>query len=151
MLLDCVACLRWLQPGFARTGGLHAFAAFDCEGNLLACREDIGRHNAADKVIGSMLRRGLLGARSDEPRPALLVASGRCGFEIAQKAAAARIPILAGISAPTSLAIDLAQRVGLTLAAFVRADRFNLYAHPQRLQPAGCSPSGPMGSPPGRP
>lgn len=127
-LLSFSEQLRAGQPTFDRTGGLHAVALFDRDGALKVLREDVGRHNATDKVIGSHFRRGGSFAGS-----ALLV-SGRAGFEIVQKAAVARIPLVAAISAPSSLAIDLADRVGITLAAFVRPPRAGLYAHPERVR-----------------
>ena len=120
--------LREIQPAFDRTGGLHAAAALDVSGALLAGAEDVGRHNAVDKVIGTLLRTGALaGAR-------VLAVSGRVSFEIVQKAAVAQIPIVAGVSAPTSLAVDLAERLGLTLAGFVRDGALNVYAHRTRIE-----------------
>ena len=116
------------QLWFARTGGLHAAGLFDERGALVALREDVGRHNAVDKVIGHAVIRELLPLDRH-----LLVVSSRVGFEIAQKAAVARIPVLVGVSAPSSLAIELANELGLTLIAFLRGDRFNVYAHPQRV------------------
>src|SRR5262245_52462226 len=118
--------LATAQPLFRTTGGLHAAALFDSEGALLAAREDIGRHNATDKVLGWRLR-----AMGDAA--AILLVSGRASFEIVQKALAARIPIVAAVSAPSSLAVALAREAGLTLAAFVREGQFNLYAAPERV------------------
>ncbi|HZS37032.1 MAG TPA: formate dehydrogenase accessory sulfurtransferase FdhD [Polyangia bacterium] len=115
------------QPNFARTGGIHAAAAFDAAGALLACHEDVGRHNAVDKTIGALLYAARLKDAS------LLAVSGRSSFEIVQKAAAARIPIVASVSAASSLAIDLAESAGLTLAGFVRGGSLNVYTHPERL------------------
>ncbi|WP_071902341.1 formate dehydrogenase accessory sulfurtransferase FdhD [Cystobacter ferrugineus] len=130
--------LRGTQLNFAHTGGVHAAAALDAHGEVLAAFEDVGRHNAVDKVVGALvLEHGLRSARTalkDSPRPALLVVSGRVGFDILQKAAVARIPIVASVSAATSLAIDLAGRAGITLATFVRGGRFNVYSHPERLR-----------------
>ncbi|QRN97830.1 formate dehydrogenase accessory sulfurtransferase FdhD [Archangium violaceum] len=130
--------LRTVQPNFARTGGVHAAAALDVEGNVLAAFEDVGRHNAVDKVVGAMvLEHGLRSARASRPseaRPIVLVVSGRVSFEIVQKAAMARCPVVASVSAASSLAIDLAERAGITLATFVREGRFNVYSHPERIR-----------------
>jgi FdhD protein len=120
--------LRKSQTVFDRTGGLHAAGLFDREGSLLASAEDVGRHNAVDKVVGRRFR--------DRKLPddrAMLQVSGRVSFEIVQKAAAAGIPIVSAVSAPSSLAVSAADRLGLTLAAFVRGDRLTLYAHPERV------------------
>jgi FdhD protein len=116
--------MRASQETFDRTGGLHAAALFDREGKLEALREDIGRHNATDKVIG---------ARAPQLAGRVLLVSGRAGFEIVQKAAVARIPIVAAISAPSSLAIDLAERLGVTLVAFLRPPRASIYTHARRI------------------
>ncbi len=124
------ARLRERQSIFARTGGLHAAALFDAEGELLELREDIGRHNATDKVVGAFLLRGGLPLFNS-----LLMVSGRAGFEIVQKAYAAGIPIVASVSAPSSLAVELAQTGGITLVGFLRERRFNIYANPQRVRP----------------
>jgi FdhD protein len=117
------------QTRFAQTGGLHAAAALADDGTVLALAEDVGRHNAVDKAIGRLL----YDDRIAREEAALLVVSGRVSFEIVQKASAARIPAIAAVSAPTSLAIDLAERAGITLAAFVRDGRFNVYAHAERI------------------
>jgi FdhD protein len=130
---DSVRRLRAGQRAFAATGGLHAAAAYDETGVQLAIFEDVGRHNAVDKLCGELLLRRAIGRARLAPRPALLAISGRCGFEIVQKAAAAGIPVVASVSAASSLAIDLASSAGVTLAAFVRAGRFNVYSHPQRI------------------
>jgi FdhD protein len=119
--------LAHVQPNFARTGGLHAAAACDASGAPIAAFEDVGRHNAVDKTVGALLRGGQLGAA------ALLAVSGRSSFEIVQKAAVARIPVVASVSAASSLAIDLAHATGITLAAFVRSGAFNVYTHPSRI------------------
>ncbi|OJT17338.1 formate dehydrogenase family accessory protein FdhD [Archangium sp. Cb G35] len=130
--------LRSVQPNFARTGGVHAAAALDERGTVLAAFEDVGRHNAVDKVVGALvLEQGLRSARASRPdalRPTVLVVSGRVSFEIVQKAAMARCPFVASVSAASSLAIDLAERAGITLATFVRNGRFNVYTHPERLR-----------------
>jgi FdhD protein len=123
--------LRARQSIFAATGGLHGAALFDSGGSILEVREDIGRHNATDKVIGAAFRRGDFPFSSS----ALLV-SGRAGFEIVQKANAAGIPIVASVSAPSSLAVALADAAGMTLVGFLRGRRFNVYAHPSRIAPA---------------
>ncbi len=117
------------QPIFTRTGGLHAAALFDADGNLLVLREDIGRHNALDKVVGWALLGGKL-PLSD----CILLVSGRGGFEIVQKALAAGLPVLASVSAPSSLAVQLARELGLTLIGFLRGRRFVLYAGAERCQ-----------------
>ncbi len=129
-----VAALRSAQRVFARTGGTHAAAAFTRDGRRLVVREDVGRHNAVDKVVGALLRERHVGAtRAGADGPALLVVSGRSSFELVQKAARARIPVVASVSAPTSLAVDLALAMNVTLAGFVRGDAVNVYAHPGRL------------------
>jgi FdhD protein len=127
-LLELVDRLCSTQPLFKRTGGLHAAGLFSADGELVAAREDVGRHNAVDKVIGRALLDGLLPASQH-----VLVVSGRGGFEIVQKAVAAGIPILAAVGAPSSLAVATARRFGLTLAGFVRDRRMNVYAAPERL------------------
>ncbi len=120
--------LRSAQPIFGRTGGLHAAGLFTPAGELLCLREDVGRHNAVDKVIGWAVANGALPLAGH-----LLAVSGRISFEIAQKALAARIPIIAAVSAPTSLAVDLAERAGLTLVGFARGEGFNVYGARRRV------------------
>ena len=123
--------LRAEQAVFGRTGGLHAAALFDAAGALLALREDIGRHNAVDKVIGWALLEGRLPLNAH-----VMLVSGRGGFEIVQKTLAAGIPILASVSAPSSLAVKLAREFGLTLAGFLRGRRFVVYSGEFRCLPA---------------
>jgi FdhD protein len=115
--------IRSEQAVFARTGGLHAAALFDAMGNLLALREDIGRHNAVDKVVGWAMREGRLPLSRS-----ILMVSGRGGFEIAQKALAAGVPVMASVSAPSSLAVKLARELGMTLIGFLRGERFVVYS-----------------------
>ena len=116
------------QPVFSRTGGLHAAALFDADRSLLVAREDVGRHNAVDKVIGWALRR----ARFPLGGHVLLV-SGRISYEIAQKALVARLPVLAAVSAPSSLAVDLAERSGMALVGFLRGTTLNVYGRRERV------------------
>ncbi|HJK91948.1 MAG TPA: formate dehydrogenase accessory sulfurtransferase FdhD [Polyangiaceae bacterium LLY-WYZ-15_(1-7)] len=127
LLLGAPDALAEHQPTFRRTGALHGAALLDAEGRRLASAEDVGRHNAVDKVVGRLLREERLA------RAAVLVVSGRVGFEIVQKAAVARVPALVAVSGPSSLAVDLAARAGLVLAAFVRGGRMNVYAGAERL------------------
>jgi FdhD protein len=121
--------LRDAQRAFAETGGLHAAGVFDTTGALQLSAEDVGRHNAVDKLLGRLLMSGHLPLEDS-----LLFVSGRSSFEIVQKAYLGGLPLIAAVSAPSSLAIDLANRAGITLLGFVRGDRFNVYTHPQRVK-----------------
>jgi FdhD protein len=132
LLSDTIENMTRIQPTFTHTGGVHAAAAFGLDGCALVCSEDVGRHNAVDKTVGALLFDRLVGASRGA---VVLAVSGRSSFEIVQKAAVARIPIVASVSAASSLAVDLATDVGITLAGFVRRKGFNLYAHPERIVP----------------
>jgi FdhD protein len=128
VLVGLPTSLRSSQPLFGRTGGLHAAGLFGPEGELLAAREDVGRHNAVDKLVGSLVLSGALPASR-----AVLVVSGRASYEIVQKAAAAGTPVVAAVSAASSLAVEAARRLGITLAGFVRHGTATVYCHPERL------------------
>jgi FdhD protein len=127
------ALMRAGQALFARTGGLHAACAVSEASGLLAHAEDVGRHNAVDKVVGRLLYTGALAAGAS-PRPHLLAVSGRASFELVQKAAMAGFCCIASVSAPSSLAVATAHAAGLTLASFVREGRFTVYAHPEQVR-----------------
>jgi FdhD protein len=120
--------LRAAQRAFDETGGLHAAALFTPSGELLAIREDVGRHNALDKLVGSQVRAGSMPLHDR-----VLAVSGRVSFEIVQKAAVAGIPIVCAVSAPSDLAVEAADRLGVTLVGFLRGDGFNVYAHDDRV------------------
>ena len=128
LLPGLVEQLRSGQGVFERTGGLHAAGLFTAGGNPICVREDIGRHNAVDKVVGRMLMEGRLPARDT-----ILVVSGRAGYEIVQKSITAGIVVLAAVGAPSSLAVALAREFNQTLVGFLRGERFNVYAAPDRL------------------
>jgi FdhD protein len=127
--------LRRHQPTFEATGGTHAAALWDLDGGLIAAHEDVGRHNAVDKVVGALL---LARAAGGGGAPAVLAMSGRGGFEIVQKAARAGVPVVACVSAPTTLAVSVARAAGVTLCGFVRGGRMNVYTHAGRLGGLGA-------------
>jgi FdhD protein len=122
------AHLRAAQPVFDGTGGLHAAALVSHDGEVAASAEDVGRHNAVDKIVGAMLHENRLPLDDF-----VLAVSGRASFELVQKACLAGVPMLVAVSAPSSLAIDLAEACGVTLVGFARGERFNIYSHPQRI------------------
>ncbi len=125
--------LREAQRAFDATGGIHAAGLFTAAGELIAMREDVGRHNALDKLIGSQLLAGRTPLHDT-----ILLVSGRAGFELVQKAAVAGIPVMAAVSAPSDLAVELAERLGLTLVGFLRGDGYNIYARADRIRIEGA-------------
>ncbi len=127
-LLSLPGRLRAAQDVFTATGGLHAAGLFDAAGTLLAIHEDVGRHNALDKLVGGRFLAGELPLNDR-----IVLVSGRTSFELVQKAAIAGVPILAAVSAPSDLAVEAAERLGVTLVGFLRADGFNVYARPDRI------------------
>jgi len=128
MLVTLPDKLRAAQRGFDKTGGLHAAGLFR-DGELVCLREDVGRHNAVDKVVGWAVQREMLPLSGT-----VLQVSGRASFELVQKALMAGIPTLVAVSAPSSLAVELADEAGLTLIGFLRGTSYNIYAHPHRLK-----------------
>jgi len=128
VLIHLPTLLRNAQQVFTQTGGLHAAGVFDITGHLVSLREDVGRHNAVDKVVGQ----GVLAGEACLANHILLV-SGRTSFEIMQKATMARIPIICAVSAPSSLAVEVARRFRMTLIGFLRGHNFNVYTHPERI------------------
>jgi FdhD protein len=128
MLLALPVALRKAQKVFERTGGLHAAGLFSVDGEPVSVREDVGRHNAVDKVVGEQVLAGHVPLADH-----VLQVSGRLSFEIVQKAAVAGIPVVSAVSAPSSLAVEAGERFGMTLVGFVRDERLNVYTHPERL------------------
>jgi len=128
LLIALPDLLRAAQRAFEETGGLHAAGLFTPSGELMEIREDVGRHNALDKLVGSQVL-----AKTMPLHGRILMVSGRVSFEIVQKAAVAGVPIIAAVSAPSDLAIEAADRLGVTLVGFLRGDGFNVYAHDERI------------------
>jgi FdhD protein len=127
-LISLPGTVRDAQAVFEHTGGLHAAGLFDPDGRLITLREDVGRHNALDKLIGSQVMAGELPLHGR-----IVLLTGRAGFELVQKAAVAGVPVVAAVSAPTDLAVEAAERLGVTLVGFLRGDGFNVYARPDRV------------------
>jgi len=128
IIIESSEILRKNQIEFSKTGGIHASGLLDTDGNIVALKEDVGRHNALDKLIGYALRKNLLDVTNQ-----FLACSGRLNFDLVQKALMANISILTGVGAPTSLAIDLANKFDMTLVGFVKEDRFNIYSNEDRI------------------
>ena len=128
IIMNSPFMLRQNQSEFAKTGGIHASGLFDKKGNIIALREDVGRHNALDKLIGSVLKENLLDNSSQ-----FLTCSGRLNFDLVQKALMANIGVLVGVGAPTSLAVDLAKKFNMTLVGFVKDKSFNIYSNNERI------------------
>ena len=126
--------LRQNQSEFVKTGGIHASGLFDKKGNVIALREDVGRHNALDKLIGLVLKENLLDNNSQ-----FLTCSGRLNFDLVQKALMANIGVLVGVGAPTSLAVDLAKKFNMTLVGFVKENSFNIYSNNERIIIKNCN------------
>lgn len=122
---------RALQVNFKHTGGIHAATLWNAAGEIVLQREDVGRHNAVDKVLGAMLAQGKMPLAGHA-----LMVSGRAGFELVQKAAMAAIPLMAAVGAPSHLAVQLAEERGMTLIGFLRGEQFNVYSHPERVLPS---------------
>jgi FdhD protein len=134
LVLAAPNLLRAQQRGFAKTGGLHAAGLLTSDGAMECVREDVGRHNAVDKVIGWAIKQDRLPLSQ-----MILAVSGRASFELTQKAVLAGIPVLAAVSAPSSLAVELADTAGLTLVGFIRGETMNVYTHPERIELTGSS------------
>ncbi len=132
VLLELPDRLRAAQRAFDRTGGIHATGLFSATGELLLAREDVGRHNALDKLVGALARAGIDGAGG------VLLLTSRVSVEMVQKAAVAGVPVLAAVGAPSSLAVATAERLGMTLVGFLRGSRCNIYAHPRRIATASA-------------
>ena len=128
VILSLPSLLTQLQSVFEKTGGIHASAIFDKSGKLLLLKEDVGRHNALDKIAGAALQQGLLPLSEQ-----ILLVSGRASFELVQKAAMIGVPLMAAVGAPSSLAAELAEEAGITLVGFLNGKRFNIYTHPGRI------------------